>query len=63
MFEQLPASYDYVFIICLIFGRAFVRTNVGRELTIGKSYGKPFTLAPAGVHAKTLFGGRARQSR
>jgi hypothetical protein len=32
MFEQVPADYDYAFIICLLFGRAFLRTHIGQEL-------------------------------
>ena len=34
LFEQLPINYDYVFIICLLFGRAFLRTRIGNILTI-----------------------------
>jgi hypothetical protein len=33
MFEQLPADGNYAFIICLLLGRAFLRTRVGSELT------------------------------
>jgi O-antigen ligase len=32
MFEQMPGSYSYAFLICTIVGRAFVRTPIGKEL-------------------------------
>jgi hypothetical protein len=34
MFEQLPATYDFAFITCLIVGHAFLRTRVGGELKV-----------------------------
>jgi hypothetical protein len=38
MFEQLPTEYDYAFMICLLFGRAFLLTRVGSELRFGKGF-------------------------
>ena len=35
MFEILPGSYPYAFVLCLVGARAFIRTPIGCELKIG----------------------------
>lgn len=39
LFEQLPLSYVYAFVICLIGAKAFIRTRVGRDLKVTSSLG------------------------
>ena len=34
LFEQLPVSLPYVFVMCLLVARAFLKTTIGRDLTI-----------------------------
>ena len=44
MFEQVPGSYPFVIVMCMILGRAFVTTHIGSDLK-AVVYGKSKRLA------------------
>jgi hypothetical protein len=44
MFEQVPGSYPFVFVLCMIVGRAFITTPIGRGLS-----------APTAQHRSSVF--------
>jgi uncharacterized membrane protein len=36
MFEEMPLSICYIFVICLLMGHAYLRTRIGHELIVGQ---------------------------
>jgi hypothetical protein len=45
LFEQLPGSLPYVFVMCVLVARAYLRTQIGGELLASSSPGTRGTLA------------------
>jgi hypothetical protein len=45
MFEQVPGSYPFVFVLCMIVGRAFITTPIGRGLAASTTQHRSSVLA------------------
>ena len=47
MFEQVPGSYPFVFVLCMLVGRAFITTPVGRGLVMPITQQRSHTPDPS----------------
>jgi O-Antigen ligase len=55
LFEQLPATYDFAFVTCMIVGYGFLRTGIGSELKAAPPSSAARFRASLGGPTRTVF--------